>query len=215
MKICMIGAGYVGLVSAACFADFGWNVDCVDKDVDRVRKLNQGIIPIYEPGLDELVERNVSAGRIRFTATLPQAVREADVIFLAVGTPVRRGDGYADLSYVYEAVEELAPHLRDGAVITTNRPSRLERAGRSSAGSDPCDPTSICMCAPTPNSYEKGQRSATLRIQIVCSLVATATGGGRRWNGFMSPWRSATRHWCLSAENQQSSRNTRPTLFWR
>lgn len=119
MKICMIGAGYVGLVSAACFADFGWNVDCVDKDSARVNKLNQGIIPIYEPGLDELVERNVSAGRIRFTSSLSEAVQDADVIFLAVGTPVRRGDGYADLSFVYEAVEELAPHLRDGSVITT------------------------------------------------------------------------------------------------
>ena len=115
----MIGAGYVGLVSAACFADFGWNVNCVDKDDDRVTKLNQGIIPIYEPGLDELLERNVTAGRISFTTSLSGAVREADVIFLAVGTPVRRGDGYADLTYVFDAVEELAPYLRDGVVITT------------------------------------------------------------------------------------------------
>lgn len=119
MKICMIGAGYVGLVSAACFSDFGWNVTCVDKDPERLAQLHRGEIPIYEPGLDDLVARNVAAGRIDFTGSLPDAVRDADVIFLAVGTPVRRGDGYADLTYVFEAVEELAPHARADVVITT------------------------------------------------------------------------------------------------
>nr|MDJ0514581.1 UDP-glucose/GDP-mannose dehydrogenase family protein [Methyloceanibacter sp.] len=119
MKICMIGAGYVGLVSAACFSDFGWNVVCVDKDEGRLAQLLQGEIPIYEPGLDDLVARNVAAGRIRFSDSLSDSVKDADVVFLAVGTPVRRGDGYADLTYVFEAVEELAPHIRDGIVITT------------------------------------------------------------------------------------------------
>ena len=119
MKICMIGAGYVGLVSAACFADFGWNVTCVDNDVDRVEGLKRGQIPIYEPGLDELVERNVAGGRMHFTTELAEAVKGTDVIFLAVGTPVRRGDGYADLSYVFAAVEEMAPHLVSGVVVTT------------------------------------------------------------------------------------------------
>lgn len=111
MRICMIGAGYVGLVSAACFSDFGWNVICVDKDEQRVADLNSGKIPIYEPGLDDLVGRNVAAGRMQFSTMLPEAVRGADVVFLAVGTPIRRGDGYAELTYVFEAVEELAPHL--------------------------------------------------------------------------------------------------------
>lgn len=115
----MIGAGYVGLVSAACFADFGWEVACVDKDELRVEGLKKGQIPIYEPGLDELIERNVAAGRIYFTTALAEAVKGADVVFLAVGTPVRRGDGYADLSYVFGAVEEIAPHLPSGIVITT------------------------------------------------------------------------------------------------
>ena len=115
----MIGAGYVGLVSAACFADFGWNVTCIDKDEDRVERLKQGEIPIYEPGLDDLVARNVAAGRIRFLTSLREGVNDADVVFLAVGTPIRRGDGYADLSYIFEAVEELAPHLRPGTVVTT------------------------------------------------------------------------------------------------
>jgi UDPglucose 6-dehydrogenase len=115
----MIGAGYVGLVSGACFADFGWNVTCVDKDENRVDRLKKGQMPIYEPGLDELVEHNAAAGRLHFTTELADAVRDADVVFLAVGTPIRRGDGYADLSYVFEAVEELAPHVGPGIVVTT------------------------------------------------------------------------------------------------
>ncbi len=119
MKICMIGAGYVGLVSAACFSEFGWSVTCVDKDPARLAELLAGRSPIYEPGLDDLMQRNMKSGRLKFSADLAPAVREADVIFLAVGTPMRRGDGYADLSYVFAAVEELAPHLEGFTVITT------------------------------------------------------------------------------------------------
>ncbi len=119
MNICMIGAGYVGLVSGACFSDFGWNVTCVEKDAGKLAQLDRGEIPIYEPGLDDLVEKNVKAGRLRFTGELAQAARDADLIFLAVGTPMRRGDGYADLSYVYQALEEIAPHLQGFTVITT------------------------------------------------------------------------------------------------
>ena len=119
MKICMIGAGYVGLVSAACFSEFGWTVTCVDNDPERVKDLKAGKSPIYEPGLDDLLERNIKAGRILFTGDLGPAASDADVIFLAVGTPMRRGDGHADLSYVYAAVEELAPHLKGFTVITT------------------------------------------------------------------------------------------------
>src|SRR5262245_36456208 len=111
MKICMIGAGYVGLVSAACFSDFGWTVTCVDKDAERLADLKSGRSPIYEPGLEAVMERNVKAGRLVFTDVLGPAVADADVVFLAVGTPMRRGDGYADLSYVFAAVEEAAPHL--------------------------------------------------------------------------------------------------------
>jgi len=119
VKICMIGAGYVGLVSGACFADFGWTVTCIDKDGDRVAKLNRGEIPIYEPGLDELVQRNVAGARLHFSTTLSEAVREAELVFLAVGTPMRRGDGYADLTYVFDAVEEMAPYLNGSTVIAT------------------------------------------------------------------------------------------------
>src|SRR5262249_25915298 len=115
----MIGAGYVGLVSAACFAEFGWTVSCVDKDKSRIAKLDNGPIPIFEPGLDELVGRNAAAGRLSFSSFLEQSVTDADLIFLAVGTPMRRGDGYADLSYVFQAVKEMAPYLRPTAVVTT------------------------------------------------------------------------------------------------
>ena len=119
MKICMIGAGYVGLVSAGCLADFGWTVICVDRDKDRVAKLENGEMPIYEPGLDVLVERNAAAGRLRFSSCVAELVRGADLVFLAVGTPLRRGDGYADLSYVFNAVKEIAPHVGRTAVIAT------------------------------------------------------------------------------------------------
>ena len=119
MKICMIGAGYVGLVSAACFSDFGWTVTCVDKDENRLAQLKSGRSPIYEPGLDALLERNMTAGRLTFTGELGPAVSGADVVFLAVGTPMRRGNGYADLSYVFSAVEEAAPHFDGFTVVTT------------------------------------------------------------------------------------------------
>ncbi|MFA7306060.1 MAG: UDP-glucose/GDP-mannose dehydrogenase family protein [Hyphomicrobium sp.] len=119
MKICMIGAGYVGLVSAACFSDFGWTVNCVDNDPSRLAALKAGQSPIYEPGLEALMERNVKAGRLVFTDDLKTAVADADVVFLAVGTPMRRGDGYADLSYVFSAVEEAAQYLNGFTVITT------------------------------------------------------------------------------------------------
>jgi UDPglucose 6-dehydrogenase len=115
----MIGAGYVGLVSAACFSDFGWSVTCVEKERKKLGQLERGEMPIYEPGLAALVSKNVQAGRLRFTAELAAAAGEADLIFLAVGTPMRRGDGYADLSFVYQAVEEIAPHLKGFTVITT------------------------------------------------------------------------------------------------
>ena len=119
MNICMIGAGYVGLVSAACFSEFGFSVACIDKDPKRIAGLKRGEVPIFEPGLEDLVRRNAAAGRLTFDTDPAQAVAEADVIFLAVGTPMRRGDGHADLSYIFSAVADIAPHLKDFTVITT------------------------------------------------------------------------------------------------
>src|SRR5882724_6374560 len=103
MRIAMIGTGYVGLVSGACFADFGHHVTCIDKDARKIAALNQGDIPIYEPGLNQLVADNAAAGRLNFSLELRDAVATADAVFIAVGTPSRRGDGHADLSYVHAA----------------------------------------------------------------------------------------------------------------
>ncbi|MFE1600413.1 UDP-glucose dehydrogenase family protein [Methylobacterium sp. ID0610] len=120
MRIAMIGTGYVGLVSGACFSEFGVNVCCVDKDASKIERLERGEIPIYEPGLDELVARNVAAGRLSFTLDLAAAVRGADAVFIAVGTPTRRGDGHADLSYVYAAAEEIAASI-DRYTVVVNK----------------------------------------------------------------------------------------------
>jgi UDPglucose 6-dehydrogenase len=117
MNVVMIGAGYVGLVSGACFAEFGARVVCVDKEQSRIASLRQGKIPIFEPGLERLVRRNVAAGRLSFTTDLESAVSHADLIFIAVGTPTRRGDGHADLNYVYAAAEALAGYLQGYTVI--------------------------------------------------------------------------------------------------
>ena len=119
MRIAMIGTGYVGLVSGACFADFGHQVTCVDKDADKIAALRRGEIPIFEPGLDALVASNVKARRLDFTTDLTAPVAEADAVFIAVGTPSRRGDGHADLSYVYAAAREIAAALSGFTVVVT------------------------------------------------------------------------------------------------
>ena len=119
MRIAMIGTGYVGLVSGACFADFGHQVTCVDKDADKIKALQRGEIPIFEPGLDELVAANVRARRLDFTTDLSNPVAEADAVFIAVGTPSRRGDGHADLTYVYAAAKEIARALTGFTVVVT------------------------------------------------------------------------------------------------
>ena len=119
MRIAIIGTGYVGLVSGACFSDFGHHVVCVDKDSSKIEALEKGVMPIFEPGLDQLVARNVAGGRLDFTTDLARAVDGAEAIFIAVGTPSRRGDGHADLTYVYSAAEEIAAALTGPVVIVT------------------------------------------------------------------------------------------------
>ena len=119
MRVAMIGTGYVGLVSGACFADFGHEVICVDKDAGKIAALGRGEMPIYEPGLDELVASNAKAGRLKFTTELAPAVKAADAVFIAVGTPSRRGDGHADLSYVYGAAREIAQAIDGFTVVIT------------------------------------------------------------------------------------------------
>src|SRR5271155_3288591 len=119
MRIVMIGTGYVGLVSGACFADFGHQVACIDKDAGKISALQNGKIPIYEPGLDQLVASNVAAGRLDFSLDLKDAVAQANAVFIAVGTPSRRGDGHADLSYVHAAAREIAENVRGFTVVIT------------------------------------------------------------------------------------------------
>ena len=140
MKIAMIGTGYVGLVSGVCFSDFGHEVICVDKDPGKIEKLNRGEVPIYEPGLEALMARNVDAGRLSFTLDLKQAISGADAVFIAVGTPTRRGDGHADLSFVMAAAKEIAEAADRYIVIVTkstvpvgtnrNRILELAKAGQ-------------------------------------------------------------------------------------
>lgn len=119
MRVAMIGTGYVGLVSGACFSEFGHNVICVDKDENKIDGLHQGRMPIYEPGLEDLVESNVNAERLTFTTDLASSVKEVDVVFIAVGTPSRRGDGHADLSFVYAAAKEIAEAIDGYTVVVT------------------------------------------------------------------------------------------------
>ncbi|MDN3646127.1 UDP-glucose/GDP-mannose dehydrogenase family protein [Pontixanthobacter aestiaquae] len=119
MKIAMVGSGYVGLVSGACFADFGHDVVCIDKDQTKIDRLHEGVMPIYEPGLAELVGANVKAGRLSFTTDLAEGIDGASAIFIAVGTPSRRGDGHADLSFVYAVAEEVGANLANDAVVVT------------------------------------------------------------------------------------------------
>ena len=115
MRVAMIGTVYVGLVSGACFSEFGVDVTCVDKDAAKIERLSRGEMPIYEPGLDHLVASNMAAGRLRFTGGLKTAVAGADAVFIAVGTPSRRGDGHADLSYVFAAAAEIGEALQQNA----------------------------------------------------------------------------------------------------
>ena len=129
MHIAMIGVGYVGLVSGACFSEFGVDVVCVDKDADKIERLRRGEIPIYEPGLEAMVRDNKQAGRLSFTTDLQDTVAKADAVFIAVGTPSRRGDGHADLSYVFAAAEEIASAL-DGYTVVVNKSTVPVGTGR-------------------------------------------------------------------------------------
>ncbi|MBY0429082.1 MAG: UDP-glucose 6-dehydrogenase, partial [Alphaproteobacteria bacterium] len=119
MRIVMLGTGYVGLVSGACFAEFGMDVVCVDQDASKIARLQKGEIPIYEPGLDELVQKNAQRKTLSFTTDLKAAMIGAEAVFIAVGTPSRRGDGHADLSYVYQAAKDIAANITDYTVVVT------------------------------------------------------------------------------------------------
>ena len=157
MKIAIIGTGYVGLVSGACFAEFGHEVTCIDKDESKIARLQRGEIPIYEPGLDNLVHKNVKAERLSFTTELTPGVPEAQVIFIAVGTPAsRRGDGYADLTYVYEAARQLAPHLQDYTVVVNKSTVPVGTARQVARIISEINPTAPFAVASNPEFLREG-----------------------------------------------------------
>ncbi len=176
MRVVMIGSGYVGLVSGTCFADFGHIVTCVDKDEAKVAALRNGVIPIYEPGLDVLVANNVRDGRLSFTTELAEAVAAADVVFIAVGTPSRRGDGHADLAYVYQAARDIAGALQGFTVVFTKSTvpvgtgDEIERIIRE------LRPDAESPSPPTRNSCAKARRSTTSSAPTA-SLSASPTNG--------------------------------------
>jgi UDPglucose 6-dehydrogenase len=156
MRIAMIGTGYVGLVSGACFADFGHQVTCVDKDAGKIAALQRGEIPIFEPGLDALVETNVKAKRLDFTTDLTQPVAEADAVFIAVGTPSRRGDGHADLTYVYAATREIAAALKGFTVVVTKSTVPVGTGDEVERIIAETNPSADCVVASNPEFLREG-----------------------------------------------------------
>ena len=164
VRIAMIGGGYVGLVSGACFADLGVEVAVVEVDPAKLAALSEGRIPIYEPGLDRLVADNVAAGRLSFGNDLAAAVAGAEAVFIAVGTPARRGDGHADLTYVYAAAEQVAQALTGPAVIVTKSTVPVGTGRRiaqimADVPAPTCCPTSPATSRPIPNSCARAARS--------------------------------------------------------
>jgi UDPglucose 6-dehydrogenase len=179
MRIAMIGTGYVGLVSGACFAEFGHDVVCVDKDVAKIDALARGEIPIYEPGLRDLVHSNANQGRLSFTTVVEEPVRTADAVFIAVGTPSRRGDGHADLSYVYQAAREIAAALNGFTVViikstvpvgTGDEVERIIRDVRPSAD---------FAVVSNPEFLREGRQS-TISSTPIASWLAPRTSAPRR-----------------------------------
>lgn len=169
MRVAMIGTGYVGLVSGACFADFGHEVTCIDKDAGKIDRLKSGGIPIFEPGLDTLVEQNVKAGRLFFSTKAADAVKGADAVFIAVGTPSRRGDGHADLSYVYAAAEEIADLMDGFTVVVTKSTVPVGTGDEIEKIIKAAGPTRSSRWCRTPNSCAKARRSRTSSAPIVWS----------------------------------------------
>ena len=156
MKIAMIGTGYVGLVSGVCFSDFGHEVVCVDKNPDKIAQLQAGRVPIFEPGLDELMHKNVAAGRLSFTMDLASAVAGAEAVFIAVGTPSRRGDGHADLSYVMAAATEIGAALTGYAVIVTKSTVPVGTNRRVAAAVGAANPRADFSIASNPEFLREG-----------------------------------------------------------
>ena len=188
MRIAIIGAGYVGLVSGACLADFGYEVICVDTDEHKIAALRAGRVPIYEPGLSELVLANQAARRLSFTTSLKEAGRGAKAIFIAVGTPSLAEVGSADMHYVYDAARAIAEVVQDFTVVVMKSTvpigagDEVERILRNV-----CRATAS-LSYPTLNSCARAQRSRTSSSPIVWSLESTTSAPVRSWGTFTSRW---------------------------
>ena len=156
MKVVMVGTGYVGLVSGACFSEFGAEVTCVDKDDKKIKSLKEGKIPIYEPGLDEIVEKNLKSGHLEFTTDLKTAAEKADLIFIAVGTPSRRGDGHADLKYVFDAAKEIANSISKYTVIVNKSTVPVGTAQKVKDIIQKCNPNADFDVASNPEFLREG-----------------------------------------------------------
>jgi len=190
MRIAMIGTGYVGLVSGACFADFGHQVCCIDKDSAKIDGLQAGKMPIWEPGLEAIVKVNAERGRLTFTTSLPEGVKDAEAVFIAVGTPARRGDGHADLTFVFEAVRELARVIRPGTVVVTKSTvpvgtgDEIERILREEGVSD-------VSVASNPEFLREGQAVRDFlepeRIVIGCDDPGAAVRVSDLYRGLRAP----------------------------
>ena len=183
MRIAMIGTGYVGLVSGACFADFGHRVTCVDKDSAKIDGLNAGKMPIWEPGLEALVKANADQGRLTFTTDLAEAVKDAEAVFIAVGTPARRGDGHADLTFVFEAVRELASVIKPGTVVVTKSTVPVGTGDRIEAILREEGVTDVSV-ASNPEFLREGAAIADFKHpdRIVVGAERRSRGGGAEGN---------------------------------
>lgn len=188
MRVAMIGTGYVGLVSGACFADFGHVVTCIDKDPSKIERLNRGEIPIYEPGLEELVADNVAQGRLSFTLDGAEAIRRADAIFIAVGTPSRRGDGHADLSYVYAAAEEIAGLIEGFTVVVTKSTVPVGTGDEVEAIIRKVNPDADFAVVSNPEFLREGAAIGDFKRpdRVVVGVNDLETDAGRRAEAVMS-----------------------------
>jgi UDPglucose 6-dehydrogenase len=188
MHVAMVGTGYVGLVSGACFADFGHIVTCIDQDLTKIERLKTGDIPIYEPGLDELVARNMGEGRLFFTASGADAIRQADAIFIAVGTPSRRGDGHADLSYVYAAAEEIAGLIEGFTVVVTKSTVPVGTGDEIEAIIRRINPTADFVVVSNPEFLREGAAIGDFKRpdRVVIGINAIAADLGSRAKAVMA-----------------------------
>ena len=216
MRLVMVGSGYVGLVSGVCFADFGHDVVCVDKDPAKIARLKAGEVPIFEPGLDVMLQANMKAGRLSFTTDLAEAAAEADAIFIAVGTPTRRGDGHADLSLcLRRRPRDRRGRARGAASSSPSRPCRSAPATRSSASSREARPGTASASSPTRNSCARARRSRISSGPTASSSAPTAS----RAQGHDRDLPAALHQPGAAALRQpahlRADQIRRPTPFWR